>query len=130
MHHRRCVLPYFRLGGPPGDAIAQQATEILPIPRSSLRALIHDCYHVTELLADVMLHRARHFTSGDLLNEKMISLGKLSAGLVHELNNPASAIERSATLLEDRLEEAEIATHALGRARLGDARLAAPRTSR
>ena len=48
------------------------------------------------------------------MNEKMISLGKLSAGLAHELNNPASAIERSSTLLQDQLEEAEAATHALG----------------
>ncbi len=119
------VLPYSRLGSPPGDAIAQESTEILAIPRSSLRALIHDCYHVTELLVHVMLDRARHFTSGDLLNEKMVSLGKLSAGLAHELNNPASAIERSATLLEDRLEDADAATHALGAARLSDAQLAA-----
>jgi signal transduction histidine kinase len=55
----------------------------------------------------------------------MISLGKLSAGLAHELNNPASAIERSVVLLEDRLGEAETATHALGVARLSDAQLAA-----
>ena len=119
------VLPYSRLGSPPGNAIAQATTEILALPRSSLRALIHDCYHVTELLVHVMLDRARHFTSGDLLNEKMISLGKLSAGLAHELNNPASAIERSATLLEDRLEDAEAATHALGVARLSEKQLAA-----
>ena len=44
----------------------------------------------------------------------MVSLGKLSAGLAHELNNPASAIERSAALLEDRLRRAEQATRALG----------------
>ena len=44
----------------------------------------------------------------------MISLGKLSAGLAHELNNPASAIERSAALLVERLEDAELATRALG----------------
>lgn len=51
-----------------------------------------------------MLDRTRAFTSSDLHDEKMISLGKLSAGLAHELNNPASAIERSAAILQGRLE--------------------------
>jgi signal transduction histidine kinase len=55
----------------------------------------------------------------------MASLGKLSAGLAHELNNPASAIERSASLLEDRLDESELAARALGAARLTDAQLLA-----
>jgi signal transduction histidine kinase len=119
------VLPYSRLVTPPGDAIVQEPTEILSIPRDCLRAMTHDCFEVTSILVRTMLDRARLFTSSDLQNEKMISLGKLSAGLAHELNNPASAIERSASLLEDRLEEAEAATHALGVARLSDAQLAA-----
>ncbi len=117
------MLPYSRLVNPPGDAIAQEATEILSLDREHIRALTHECFEITSILVRTMLDRARLFTSSELHNEKMISLGKLSAGLAHELNNPASAIERSASLLEDRLVDSEKATRTLGAARLSDAQL-------
>jgi signal transduction histidine kinase len=119
------VLPYSRLGSPPGDAVAQEPTEILALNREHIRALTHACFEITSILVRTMLDRARLFTSTDLHNEKMISLGKLSAGLAHELNNPASAIERSAAQLEDQLEHTEKATRALCVAKLSDAQLAA-----
>ena len=119
------VLPYSRLVNPPGDAIAQEPTEILSLGREHLRALTHECFEITSILVRIMLDRARLFTSTDLHNEKMISLGKLSAGLAHELNNPASAIERSAAQLEDRLDDTQKATRTLGAARLTDTQLAA-----
>ncbi|MGA7927264.1 MAG: ATP-binding protein [Candidatus Sulfotelmatobacter sp.] len=119
------MLPYSRLVSPPGDSVAQEPTTILAVPRENLPALIRECHEITSILVRAMVDRARAFTSSSLHDEKMVSLGKLSAGLAHELNNPASAIERCATLLEDRLEDAEVATRALGAARLGDSQLAA-----
>ena len=61
-----------------------------------------------------MLDRARHFTSSYLHDEKLVSLGKLAAGLAHELNNPASAIARSAGALATSVFRADAASRALG----------------
>jgi signal transduction histidine kinase len=119
------MLPYSRLVTAPGDSFADEPTELLTIPTDDLGDMIRECHAVTSSLVHTMLDRARTFTSVDLHDEKMVSLGKLSAGLAHELNNPASAIERSAALLESRLEDNERATRALGAARLTDAQLAA-----
>lgn len=96
-----------------GDSVGQEETEILAVHRDHLRALARECYEVTAILVHIMLDRARVFTSSALHDEKMVSLGKLSAGLAHGLNNPASAIERSAALLPVRLNESEEASRAL-----------------
>jgi signal transduction histidine kinase len=72
-----------------------------------------------------MLDRARQFTSGDLRDEKLISLGKLAAGLAHELNNPASAVVRSSKLLIEGLTGAEEASRILASAGLSEAQFAA-----
>jgi signal transduction histidine kinase len=76
--------------------------------------MIRDCYELTAALVHVMLDRARHFTSSYLHDEKLVSLGKLAAGLAHELNNPASAIARSAGTLPETLIEAEAAARSIG----------------
>jgi signal transduction histidine kinase len=108
------LLPYSRVAGPPGDAVAREPSEILVVHGGQIREMIETCHETTAILVHAMIDRARAFTASDLHDEKMISLGKLSAGLAHELNNPASAIERSAALLDEKLEDSERATRALG----------------
>jgi signal transduction histidine kinase len=119
------VLPYSRLAGSPGDVKAEEPTEIFVIPRKDIPALIRECYELTAIFVHVMVDRARQFTSSDLHEEKMSSLGKLAAGLAHELNNPASAVARSAKGLRLGLSELEAASRALGAARLFEAQQAA-----
>jgi signal transduction histidine kinase len=46
--------------------------------------------------------------------DRLASLGKLSAGLAHELNNPASAAHRAATQLREVLKKIKNASHELG----------------
>src|SRR5262245_23306050 len=119
------TLPYSRIVSPPGDTVAQEPSEVLLVRGEHFPELIRECPEVTSILVHSMLDRSRVFTSSALHDEKLVSLGKLSAGLAHELNNPAAAIERSAALLDDRLEEAERAMRALGGAHLTDEQLAA-----
>jgi signal transduction histidine kinase len=119
------MLPYSRLVTPPADTIAEDATEVFAIPRDHLPAMIRECNTVTSFLVHTMVDRARVFNAAYLHDEKMMSLGKLSAGLAHELNNPAAAIERSAALLERRMEESEGAGRALSAAHLTEPQLAA-----
>jgi signal transduction histidine kinase len=97
------MLPYSRLQSPPGDSIVDQPSEIVVVHRDDLPELTRHCHQLTSTLVHIMVDRARHFTSSDLQAEKMVSLGKLSAGLAHELNNPASAISRSARALREAM---------------------------
>jgi signal transduction histidine kinase len=119
------ILPYSRLISGPGDSFALEPTEVFVVPREDFDDVIRECPEVTSILVHKMLDRARIFTSSDLRDEKMASLGRLAAGLAHELNNPVAAIERSAVRLEDHLDAAEQASRALAAARLTDEQLAA-----
>ena len=124
------ILPYSRLVAPPGNVKAEEPTELWLIPREEFPALIRECHELTSIFVHVMLDRARVFTSSDLQQEKMSSLGKLAAGLAHELNNPASAVARSAQGLRQQLSEVETTSRALGAVRLSESQQGAVRRAR
>ena len=119
------LIPYSRMRTAPGDARALEDSEVLAVSREHFPEMIRDCHELTAILVHVMLDRARHFRASDLHDEKLASLGRLAAGLAHELNNPASAAARSAGMLAARLAESELACRALGAARLTEPELAA-----
>jgi signal transduction histidine kinase len=114
------MLPFSRMTGPPGDVYSEDITEAVMVHADLFPEMIHRCPMFTAHTVHLMLDRARRFNTSDLQDEKMISLGKLSAGLAHELNNPASAIVRCAKLLAASLSGAEAASKALGAAGLTD----------
>lgn len=107
------LLPYSRARVAPGETRVDEPTTILVIHRDHFPEMIRECHALTAILVHTMVDRARHFTSSDFHDEKILSLGKLSAGLAHELNNPASAVVRGAHALADALAELETASGAL-----------------
>jgi len=94
-------LPFSRskMSGGVGEAVTTTTYLLFPIEHE--QAMIRSQFELTQSLVHVMANRIRDFTARQQQNEKMMALGKLSAGLAHELNNPASAVVRgSASLLK------------------------------
>lgn len=93
------VLPYSRMVKATGNGYSIGKTTILSMHRSKFPELIANSHEIVQELVGVMTSRVRNFTKLQQQNEKLMSLGKLSAGLAHELNNPAAAVVRTSSEL-------------------------------
>lgn len=98
------LLPYSRATVARGFAQVTKPTTILALAKSEFREMITDHEELTTALVHSMSTRIREFTKNEQLNDKMMALGKLSAGLAHELNNPSAAIVRSSQTLSKHLK--------------------------
>lgn len=118
-------LPYSRMSGPAvGEMVVEEPIDQLFVNRRFFQEMIVACPFVTTRLVHVMIDRSRLFRASELQDEKMKSLGKLAAGLAHELNNPASASARSARVLAEALAHTKGAARELAGAGLSAAQLA------
>ncbi len=123
------VLPYSRLTKAASFGYAEGNVRWLALHRDHLKPMTGDCYELTAALVQQMTNRVRSFTAQQQQTDKLASLGRLSAGLAHELNNPVAAVVRSASTLKDHLRATPDGFKALMHLSLTDAQVDAVNTT-
>src|SRR5580700_10672984 len=112
------VLPFSRMKQFTVGGRAETDSRALRFPASLFPDLVQKMPELTKRLVGLMSDRIREVTRMEQQKDRLAALGKLSAGLAHELNNPASAAKRAASQLRDMLKRIRDASHDLGRREL------------
>src|SRR5208282_2159793 len=115
------ILPFSRMKQFKVSLRADTDGRALRFPASQFPELIQKMPELTKRLVGLMADRIRETTRLEQQQDRLASLGKLSAGLAHELNNPASAAKRAASQLSHILEKIRDASLELGRRDLSSA---------
>ena len=108
------VLPFSRMKQFTVGARAITDSRVLRFPSSLFPDLVQKMPELAQRLVGLMSDRIRETTRREQQRDRLASLGKLSAGLAHELNNPASAAKRATSQLRDVLTKIRDASHELG----------------
>ena len=90
------LLPFSRMKVSGGQGFAVSPVWALTIPKSVFPEMLTAIPSMTQRVVSTLLDRVREVTRIEQQAEKLAALGKLAANLAHELNNPASAAQRSA----------------------------------
>jgi signal transduction histidine kinase len=115
------VLPFSRMKQATITGRAVTESRLLRFPAALFPDLIQKMPELTKRLVGLMSDRIRETTRIEQQRDRLVSLGKLSAGLAHELNNPASAAKRATSQLRTILRRIKDASHELGRRELTSA---------
>jgi signal transduction histidine kinase len=95
------LLPFSRLQNYAGTGRALGRVHLARVHKSNFPEMLQRMPKLTERLVSLMLDRVREYTRQSEQRDKLAALGKLSAGLAHELNNPAAALKRTASSIRD-----------------------------
>jgi signal transduction histidine kinase len=98
------VLPYSRLKNSPGNSYAVGKARAIKLHKKYFQELEQLNPDFIQRLIGYMTERARVFATTQMQQEKVSALGKLAAGIAHEMNNPAAAINRISEELDKRLK--------------------------
>ena len=82
---------------------ARTESRLLAIGQKQFDALLATSPTASQVLMRTVVERLRMTNSALRQSEKMAQLGTLTAGVAHELNNPAAAVRRGADQLEDAI---------------------------
>lgn len=112
------MLPFSRMTTWSATGRALTNMRVLRFPVTLFPELMQRMPVLVQRLVGLMSDRVREVTVADQQRDKLIALGKLSAGLAHELNNPAAAATRAAndliaTLAELRAADLRLCRHEL-----------------
>jgi signal transduction histidine kinase len=78
-------------------------SHLLQLDEEQFWSLMTSCPQVRKAILANMSQRFQKLQSITVQQEKMVSLGTLAAGLMHELNNPGAAARRAAQQLRENL---------------------------
>src|SRR5713226_6550460 len=109
------LLPFSRMKQFMVSGRAETDSRALRFPASLFPDLVQKMPVLTQRLVGLMSDRIRETTRIEQQKDRLAGLGKLSAGLAHELNNPASAAKRATSQLRKILKKIKDASVELGR---------------